>query len=187
MLDKASLAVFNDVFHQGGLIAYPTEAVFGLGCDPNSQQAIERLLKLKQRSADKGFILIASNFSQLQPYIDESVIASDKHQAMLARWPSAITQIVPAKKEVSSLLTGKFNSLAVRISAHPDVVELCNSINNAIISTSANISGQHTLKTWQQVEQQFGTQIDYLVKEKTLGFSQPSMIIDAISGKVLRK
>lgn len=186
MLNKAALAKIRDVFDHGGIIAYPTEAVFGLGCDPDNNQAIERLLKLKQRSADKGFILIAAHYSQIQPYIDETAMAADKYRAMLSRWPGSITQIVPARKHISSLLTGKFNSLAVRVSAHPDVISLCNSFNKPIISTSANLSGQETATTWQQVEQQFCTQIDYLVKGKSLGLSRPSTIIDANNGKVLR-
>jgi len=187
MLNKAELAKLKTVFLQGGIIAYPTEAVYGLGCDPDNNQAIEDLLSLKHRPADKGFILIAASYDQLQPYIDESLIPEDKYQAMILRWPGAITQIVPAKKELSKLLTGKFNSLAVRVSAHPDVIALCNYVNKPIISTSANLSGQLTAKTWQQVAQIFDTQIDYLVKGENLGLLRPSTIIDAISGKVLRK
>jgi len=186
MLTKAALAKISVVFDQGGIIAYPTEAVFGLGCDPDNTQAIERLLKLKQRSANKGLILIAADYAQLQPYIDEVKITVDKYQAMLARWPDAITQIVPAKKDISPLLTGMFDSLAVRVSDHPDVIALCNKVNKPIISTSANLSNQETARTWQQVELQFGEQIDYLIKGDNLGLLQPSTIIDAISGKVIR-
>jgi len=174
------------VLKRGGIIAYPTEAVFGLGCDPSNEQAIKKLLLIKQRSQDKGLILLASDYSQLQPFIDEQDILAELLKNIKARWPAAITQIMPAKVNISPLLTGGRNTIAVRITNHADVVDLCQYTQHAIISTSANISGLQTAKTWQQVAQQFGEQIDYLIKGETLGFAQPSQIIDALSGKILR-
>jgi len=184
-INKAIISA-TKIFKQGGIIAYPTEAVFGLGCDPNNDSAIKTLLAIKQRSVDKGLILLASDYSQLQPYIDEQVISAEQLIQIKARWPAAITQIMPAKAKISPLLTGGRNTIAVRITDHVDVVALCQRTQQAIISTSANISGQQTAKTWQQVTQQFGEQVDYLIKGKTLGLAQPSQIIDALSGKVLR-
>ncbi len=174
------------VFGQGGLIAYPTEAVFGLGCDPDNNSAIERLLSLKQRSADKGFILLASDYCQLQAYVDESAISEQQKMKILSRWPGAITQVLPTNKNISPLLSGIFNTIAVRITQHPDVIALCRKTGKAIISTSANISGHPSAKTWQDVEQQFPKQLDYLIKTKTLGHESPSTIIDGITSKVLR-
>lgn len=176
-----------DIFKQGGILAYPTEAVFGLGCDPTNEQAIKKLLFIKQRSHEKGLILLASNYSQLKPFIDEQAVSAEQLVQIKSRWPAAITQIMPAKTNTSALLTGGRATIAVRITSHADVVSLCQHTQQAIISTSANISGQHTAKTWQQVTQQFGEQVDYLLKGETLGLTQPSKIIDAISGKVLRE
>ncbi len=173
-------------FEQGGIIAYPTEAVFGLGCDPDNISAIERLLSLKQRSVDKGFILLASDYGQLQPYIDESVISEQQKLTILSRWPSAITQVLPANKNISPLLSGVFKTIAVRITQHPDVIALCRKTGKAIISTSANLSGHPAATTWQNVIEQFPTQLDYLIKTDTLGNDSPSTIIDGITSKVLR-
>ena len=173
-------------FAQGGIIAYPTEAVFGLGCDPDNNSAIEKLLSLKKRSADKGFILIASDYSQLQPYIDESAISEKQKMQILSRWPGAITQVLPINKNISSLLSGVYKTIAVRITLHPDVIALCRKTGKAIISTSANLSGQPAAISWQNVIEQFPTQIDYLIKADTLGKLTPSTIIDGITGKVLR-
>jgi len=175
-----------EIFQLGGIIAYPTEAVFGLGCDPDNHSAIQKLLSLKQRSVDKGLILLASDYSQLQPYIDELNISEQQMLKILSRWPGAITQILPAKTMISPLLSGVFESIAVRITEHPDVIALCRKTNKAIISTSANISGTPASTTWQKVSQQFPTQLDYLIKTNTLGFDAPSTIIDGITGKVLR-
>jgi len=174
------------IFEQGGIIAYPTEAVFGLGCDPDNNSAIERLLRLKQRSVDKGFILLASDYSQLQPYIDESAISKQQKLEILSRWPGAITQVLPINKNISPLLSGIFDTIAVRITQHPDVIALCRKTGKAIISTSANLSGHPAAVTWQSVVQQFPTQLDFLIKTDTLGNDSPSIIIDGITSKVLR-
>lgn len=173
-------------FLQGGIIAYPTEAVFGLGCDPDNDSAIRKLLSLKQRSADKGLILLASHYSQLQPYINELEISAQQKSLILSRWPGAITQILPANHHISPLLSGVFDTIAVRVTDHPDVIALCNKTGKAIISTSANLSGKPAAKTWHAVLQQFPTQLDYLIKTETLGRENPSTIIDGISNCIVR-
>ncbi|OUR63530.1 threonylcarbamoyl-AMP synthase [Colwellia sp. 39_35_sub15_T18] len=181
--------IINDaatIFQQGGIIAYPTEAVFGLGCDPDNNSAINKLLSLKQRSVEKGFILLASHYSQLQPYIDELAITEQQKLLILSRWPSAITQVLPANKNISPLLSGVFDTIAVRVTQHPDVIALCEQTGKAIISTSANLSGKPAAATWQMVLQQFPTQLDYLMKTETLGRTSPSTIINGVTSKVLR-
>ncbi|KGJ96720.1 L-threonylcarbamoyladenylate synthase [Colwellia psychrerythraea] len=183
---KSMIEAAAQTFAQGGIIAYPTEAVFGLGCDPDNTSAIERLLSLKQRSPDKGFILLASNYSQLQPYIDEAAISEQQKVQILSRWPGAITQVLPINNNISPLLSGVYKTIAVRITQHPDVIALCRKTGKAIISTSANLSGQSAATTWQNVVMQFPTQLDYLIKTNTLGNNSPSTIIDGITSKILR-
>ena len=175
-----------DIFQQGGIIAYPTEAVFGLGCDPDNEQAIKKLLALKQRSKDKGLILIASHYSQVLPYIDDNAIPPDKRSLVLSRWPGHVTQLLPANINVSPLISGVFNTVAIRITDHPDIVSLCQKTSKPIISTSANLSGEPAATTWQEVLQQFPRQLDYIIKGQTLGLTKPSTIINALSGAVIR-
>ncbi len=176
----------EEVYRQGGIIAYPTEAVFGLGCDPDNQQAIEKLLAVKERCPEKGLILLAANYSQLLPYIDDSQIPQDKRFSILSRWPDGITQLVPKNKQISLLLTGKFPKIAVRITSQNDVVALCNAVNKPIVSTSANLSGEQPAKTWQEVERCLSGKVDFIVRGKILGYSQPSKIIDALTGELVR-
>ncbi|KGJ88234.1 L-threonylcarbamoyladenylate synthase [Thalassotalea sp. ND16A] len=175
-----------EAYQQGGIIAYPTEAVFGLGCDPDNQAAVNKLLALKQRPVEKGLILLAANYSQLLPYVDDQCISQDKRFAVLSRWPDGVTQVMPANKAIAKYLTGKFDTIAVRVTSQPDVVTLCNALNKPIVSTSANFSGQQPAQTWQQVEQDMGANIDFLIKGQTLGYSQPSTIINALTGDVYR-
>jgi L-threonylcarbamoyladenylate synthase len=176
----------EEAYYQGGIIAYPTEAVFGLGCDPNNSQAIEKLLSIKNRSPEKGLILLAATYSQLLPYIDDSKIPQNKRFAMLSHWPDGTTQLVPKNNTLSQLLSGKFSTIAVRLTSQPDVVALCNILNKPIVSTSANLSGQQPAKTWQEVEKSLSKEIDFIIKGNTLGYTQPSKIIDALTGETIR-
>lgn len=173
-------------YQEGGIIAYPTEAVFGLGCDPTSQAAVEKLLSIKQRPIEKGLILLAANYSQLLPFVDDSLIPQDKRFSVLSRWPDGITQVLPANADVPAFLTGKFSSIAVRVTSQPDVVALCNEVNGPIVSTSANLTGHEPARTASDVKQNLGELVDFIVEGDTLGFTQPSKIIDGLTGEVFR-
>ncbi|HBY86078.1 MAG TPA: L-threonylcarbamoyladenylate synthase type 1 TsaC [Colwellia sp.] len=175
-----------DAFKKGDIIAYPTEAVFGLGCDPDNEEALKRLLKLKQRSPEKGLILLAGSYSQLLPYIDESKISQDMRTDLLSRWPDGITQLVPKNNNTSSFLSGIFDTIAVRVTSQPDVVALCQQTNKPIVSTSANLSGQAPAKTWQTLDPVLSKQVGFILKGITLGRTSPSKIIDALTGKIVR-
>lgn len=173
-------------FLSGGIIAYPTEAVFGLGCDPDNEIALQRLLDIKQRSPDKGLILLASDFEQLLPYVDMSQVSSVQQDEILSRWPNGITQVLTKQCGISTLLSGKFDSIAVRITTQPDVVALCRHVNRPIVSTSANLSGLPAAIDWRSLDPQLLSQLDHVIKGFTLGFDKPSTIIDAITGEEFR-
>lgn len=174
------------VFQQGGIIAYPTEAVFGLGCDPDNQEAVKKLLSIKKRPMEKGLILLAANYSQLLPYIDDNQISQRMKEVILSRWPDGITQVLPANKNISPLLCGNFTTIAVRLTSHPDVVQLCNFVNKPIVSTSANLTGQSPAKSYQALDKNLIKKIDCIIKESTLGYNQPSTIIDGLTGETFR-
>ena len=175
-----------EAYQQGDIIAYPTEAVFGLGCDPDNQAAVEKLLAIKQRPVEKGLILLAANYSQLLPYIDETKITHDKRLLVLSRWPDGITQVLPANPKIAKYLTGQFDTIAVRITSQPDVVALCNATNKPIVSTSCNTTGKEPARTHQEIEPAICQQIDFIIQGQTLGFTQPSTIIDGLTGEIFR-
>ena len=166
---------------QGGVIAYPTEAVFGLGCDPLNETAVMRLLSIKQRSIDKGLILIASNFSQVSPLLLDITEQQKAHTQ-----PSETTWIFPAKKDTPRWLTGQFNSLAIRITKHQAVIQLCDAFGSALVSTSANVTGEEPAKTSQNVVACLGGRLDGVLNAKVGTLSKPTEIRDSLSGKVLR-
>lgn len=171
---------------QGGIIAYPTESVFGLGCSCDDIAAIKSLLSLKKRDKNKGLILIASDFSQLEGYINWHGLPLEMKKAVLASWPGPITWIMPTGKKVSSWLSGQYHSIAVRVSDHPDVQALCRAYGQPITSTSANLSGMPPCLTYEEALNQFGDSISFVLKGKTQGREKPTEIRDACSGKILR-
>lgn len=171
---------------QQKVVAYPTESVFGLGCDPDSQQAVEALLQLKRRSWEKGLILIAANYQQLLPYIDDSQLAESQQQQMFDSWPGPVTWVVPAKKNTPNWLTGQFTGIAVRVSNHPLVKNLCQLYGKPLVSTSANLTGYPPCRTTEEVWEQFGK--DFPVLSGSVGDQiNPSQIRDIISGKLIRE
>jgi len=177
-----------NILHQGGVIAYPTEAVYGLGCDPKNVSAVKKILQIKQRKKEKGLILVAANFEQLKSYL--LPLEYNIEKKLLASWKSkngAITWLVPVKKEVLDYLKGQFDTLAVRVSNHPVVKELCESFGGAIVSTSANISTQEAARTEELVKQIFENKIDFIIEGETDLNAQPSEIRDALTDEVIRQ
>jgi len=169
----------------GGIIAYPTEAVFGLGCDPADPLAVSRLLAIKQRSINKGLILVAANQQQLTPWIQP---LSTAHEALLQRsWPGPNTWLVPAADNCPAWLTGKHSTLAVRVTAHPLVRALCNRLDSALVSTSANISKLQPARSVLEVQLRFAALIDYILPGQTGSTAQPTPIKDLLSGRIVRK
>lgn len=171
---------------QGEVILYPTEAVYGLGCDPDNQQAVEALLAIKQRPVEKGLILIADNYGQLLKYVDDAKIPMDKRADIFSSWPAAITWVMPASKNTPKWLTGQFDTIAVRVTNHPTVKRLCQEFGKPLVSTSANLTGQETVTSIEQAKTQFAEQVGFYVDEPLGGNTQSSTIKDAMTGKIFR-
>ncbi|MGK9175758.1 L-threonylcarbamoyladenylate synthase type 1 TsaC [Yokenella regensburgei] len=174
------------VLKNKNVIAYPTEAVFGVGCDPDSESAVHRLLELKHRPVEKGLILIAANFEQLKPYIDDSMLNEEQRQAIFACWPGPVTFVFPARATTPRWLTGRFDSLAVRVTDHPLVISLCEAFGKPLVSTSANLTGLPPCRTDDEVRQQFGADFP-VVEGMTGGRLNPSEIRDALTGELFRQ
>lgn len=166
------------------MIAYPTEAVYGIGCDACNEKAIERVLTIKRRSAQKGLILIAAEFSQIQEFI--APLSASTRAEVLATWPGPVTWILPARDSVSPLLRGRHRGIAVRITAHPLAAALCKHFGGAIVSTSANRSGKAAARTAQETRFRLGSELDYILPGEVGGLAKPTQIRDALTGRVVR-
>ncbi|MFA5983117.1 MAG: Sua5/YciO/YrdC/YwlC family protein [Methylococcaceae bacterium] len=169
--------------NRGEVIAYPTEAVYGFGCDPLNKQAVLALLDLKQRPIDKGLILIAAEIAQLEPYIRLNATILER---ITPTWPGPVTWVIPAQDWVPHWLTGKHTSLAVRVTNHPVARKLCQRFNGALVSTSANPSNKPAVKQAQKLIRYFPKQAFYLLSGSVGNLGKETAIYDAISGKQFR-
>lgn len=171
-----------EVLFTGGVIAYPTEGVYGLGCLPDDEAAVERVLRLKHRAASKGLILIAAQAAQLDGWTDLPA------GRPLPRPDPAhpITWIVPPGRFVHSLLRGANAGIAVRLTTNPVARSLCNAVDSPLVSTSANLSGKTPARNRYVLRRQFMQRVDYIVPGDCGPVEGPSEIRDFLTGKVLR-
>jgi L-threonylcarbamoyladenylate synthase len=170
-------------FRQGGLIAYPTESCYGLGCDPRSYGAVRRLLRLKGRPQAKGLILIADTFRSLAPYA--APLAEDLQARLGSTWPGPHTWLVPASRRTPRWLRGRHASIALRVTAHPVAAGLCRMLGSALVSTSANQAGRRPLKSYRDCVRAFGGSV--LVVPGRIGARRkPSTIQDLLTGRIIR-
>jgi L-threonylcarbamoyladenylate synthase len=172
------------ILKQGGVIAYPTEAVFGLGCDPRNPAAVDKLLQLKQRSWRKGLILIAANFSQVADFIEP--LDEYLQNQIFTQQTKPITWLLPACSTTPRYLRGTHSSLAIRITSHAQTIDLCNKFGGAIVSTSANPSHSPPAKKLLTVRKYFQNRLDCMLSGATDGFSSPSEIRDPRANRILR-
>lgn len=162
----------------GQVIAYPTEAVYGLGCDPFNKQAFEQLLQLKNRSLEKGVILIAASVAQLEGLVE--IQNQPWTQAVLRSWQDTtqpMTWVLPARSKVPTWLTGGRTTLAVRVTHHPVAKALCEQLQMPLVSTSANMSGESPIRSAMDCANAFPSLA--VVEGDLMGQAQPSQIWDA--------
>ena len=139
---------------------------------------------MKRRHFNKGLIIVAAHYQQLLPFLD--LPNEDLNQAILSSWPGPVTWILPAKKQVPSWLKGKNTGIAVRVTAHPFLRDLCR-VTGSLVSTSANPTGSQAAKTSQRVRSYFGTQLNYIVPGRCGPYLQPTEIRQAATGEILRQ
>lgn len=174
------------VLRDGGVIAYPTEAVWGLGCDPFDQAAVQRLLDIKQRPASKGMIVIAASPEQAWPHLCWNELPEDRRAAILASWPGPNTWLIPCAATVPAWLRGAHDTLAVRVTDHPVAAALCRAFGGLVVSTSANRASAPPVRHIDELEPGLLAQLDGWVAGETAGLANPSTIRDARTGAVLR-
>ena len=170
------------ILQSGGVVAYPTEGVFGLGCLPDDFAAVSRLLAIKERDPALGLVLIATGLEQLGGWIELPEGSSPLNTSS----DKPVTWIVPATDEVPYWIRGEHTGLAVRITSHPIAGALCDATDSALVSTSANIHGRPPARNAFVLRRHFGALVDYIVPGECGPASGPSEIRDLASGKVLR-
>ena len=169
---------------KGGVIAYPTEAVYGLGCNPYDAGAVMHLLQIKHRDVSQGLILLGRSLDDFADFI----VVPDKvlRNRLTSKQTEPTTWLMPASDYCPIWIRGKHDTVAIRVTDHKQCLSLCNTMNSAIVSTSANRAGHAALRSALKVRQEFNGELDYLLVGSTGGRKQPSRIIDAVSGNIVR-
>lgn len=175
----------RDLILTGGIGAYPTEGVHGLGCDPLNEGALRRLIALKGRGTEKGLIVIAADPAQLDGLVEWPADPRARAE-ILGSWPGPVTWVMPAAPTLPALLTGGRNTIAVRVTAHRPVIRLCEAAGMALVSTSANYSGRPACRRAWQVSRLFGQRLDWQLPGPLGGQRGPSEIREAGTGRILR-
>ncbi|MCP4000775.1 MAG: L-threonylcarbamoyladenylate synthase [Gammaproteobacteria bacterium] len=183
MTSPFSIRKAADILLEGGVVAYPTEGVYGLGCLPGNSDAITRILDIKSRSLSAGFILVSPNYALLEEWLSPS---KKELSALQQKTNYPVTWVVTAKPATPDWLTGGRATLAVRISTHPVVTALCDATHTALVSTSANRAGRPSARTALSVRKFLGPKIDYVVSGALGKASGASEIRRAEDNQVLR-
>ncbi len=179
------LRLARDLLRAGALVAYPTEGVFGIGCDPRNPHALSRVVALKGRAAGKGLILVGCSEQQVAEFANLAGAADPA--AVRSSWPGPVTWVLPARRGVARLVTGGRATVAVRVTAHPVAAALCRAFGGALVSTSANLSGRAPARTALAVRRRLGPQaVDLVLCGAVGGLRGASTIRDGASGRVLR-
>lgn len=168
----------------GGVIACPTEAVWGLSCDPDDECAVIRLLTLKRRPVTKGLILVAATQNQVEFLLAD--LPEQQRHKLSASWPGPATWLLPHRGRVAPWIHGEYDTVAVRVSNHPVVRALCLAWGGPLVSTSANPTGASAAVASFQVRRYFGDKLDYLLPGAIGALGRPTGIRDLASGKIIR-
>jgi L-threonylcarbamoyladenylate synthase len=180
----AELDVAVAALRCSGVIAYPTEAVYGLGCDPLDQAAVTRLFELKRRPADQGVLLIAADFAQVEKFI--GAVPPDALARAQATWPGPHTWVFPRAAATPAWLAGAHAGIALRVTAHAPAVALCRAFGGALVSTSANRHGEAPARSAAAVRSAFGSRLAYILDAPIGGLDRPTPIRDVRNGEVIR-
>ena len=172
----------HQILVNGGVIAYPTESVFGLGCDPSNEEAIAKILKIKKRALEMGLVLLTPSIEIVSDWVNMN---NKQLKVLSSPSPRPTTYIIPASNSAPKWLTVK-NTLAIRLSNDLFIKNICGMLGLPIVSTSANLHGEQPCKSADEVEKIMGSQLDYIVFKKTGPFNNPSTIVDLSSGKTIR-
>ena len=181
---RPQISIAARMIRAGGVVAYPTEAVWGLGCDPWNPRAVDCLLQIKERPLHKGVILLASSFEQAEPLLKH---LSDKQIALLqSTWPGPVTWLIPNNRQVPDWICGQHPAFALRVTDHPMAAALAKAAGKPIVSTSCNPNTKSPARNIQQVRKYFANELDMILPGPLGGNQNPSEIRDLLTGKIVR-
>lgn len=183
MLNESMISKAIEILNQGGVVAYPTESTYGIGCDPANKDALKRILEIKQRPAEKGLIILVSDIQQAKAYL-QPLTDKQLNQVTEVR-ERATTWLIPRNPDLPIELCGIHPKIAVRVTQHPIAKAICERLGYPLVSTSCNLSGEDAMSDSSTIELKMGDKLD-LVVPGDVGGQEASQIIDLESGQILR-
>lgn len=182
--NHAKISLAATVLRNTGVVAYPTEAVWGLGCDPWSEATVQRILQLKGRAESKGLILIADHSRHFAPFL----LGLDKDQLTVfeGSYDKPVTWLVPHNGVAPGWIVGEHDTLALRVTTHPLAAALCGAFGGPLVSTSANPQGLPAATTGLKVKSYFGSSLDYQTPGSVGSARRSSEIRNLLTGEVVR-
>ncbi|GAT62804.1 L-threonylcarbamoyladenylate synthase [Paludibacter jiangxiensis] len=160
-----------DVLRKGGVILYPTDTVWGLGCDATNEEAVKRIYEIKQRADNKAMLVLMDSTAKLQAYVSE---IPDLAYDLIDMSAKPLTIIYPQGKNLAANLLGDDGSIGIRVSNEDFSKKLCEMFRRPIVSTSANISGVPTPRNFAQISQEIIDAVDYVVQYRQDDLSEPA-------------
>jgi len=185
-MGDAAIAAAVAALRAGGVVAYPTEAVYGLGVDPHDRGAVARLFELKRRPAGQGVLLIAADIAQVEKYIDATATPAAALARAQTTWPGPHTWVFPRSAATPPWLAGTHAGIALRVTAHPLAASLCRAFGGALVSTSANRHGEPSARTAAAVRSAFGDELAYILDGPIGGLERPTPLRDVVTGETIR-
>ncbi len=179
--DTDNLSEAADIVKGGGVIIYPTDTLYGIGCDPYNEEAVEKVIQLKRRGA-QPLPVLCSNLARAETLVD---LGETGHQLARKFWPGGLTIVAKViDKNLPSRLIGNSGTLGIRVPNHLGALKLISLCGDCLIGTSANISGERALETPEAILEVFDDKFDVLVYggEKSLGI--PSSVVDVVDGNL---
>jgi len=165
---------------QHGVVAFPTDTVYGIGCDPLCSVALQKIKEIKRRKENKGFLVLIDHPDQVLHYAVHVPKYAEK--LMAEYWPGSVTLIFEARKDLPEELSGDSQTIGIRLSAHPTARHLASLLPHGITSTSANLTGCEPLCTTDEVKKEFGESVEEVVSGDC-GCGIPSTVVDCTGFK----
>ena len=181
-LDRTEARKAAEILRAGGVIVYPAETVYGLGCDPWNLGAWERIVRLKQRDSTRSMLLLADSREMVEE-------VAGKLGALAARlaeafWPGSLTLVLRPEFTLPGWLYGPTGGVAFRVTTSPVSRAIIGEFGKPVVSTSANISGEPTVATFEEARRRFGDSVDLVMGSPVPLSGVPSTVVDVASGRV---
>ena len=171
-----------EILKNNGIVVYPTETVYGIGCDPFSREACERVQRLKKRGNTKPFLLLACSLSQVEQFAGELTDVPLRLAEVF--WPGPLTMVIKPTKNLPDYLFGRSGGVAFRVTSHPVAASPAEEFGCPVTSTSANLSGRSPIVTYEETLNLFGKSADIVLKNYEPLHGKPSTIVDLTSKQI---